>query len=124
MTTAEVVRIRQQRRRAERVNGPFVQAMTEAMAGYRTMRREGVSREDAVKGLALVVKEHWPRGRQEPWHVYCEDCQDTGLRTVRKPAAEWKEPCVCQKGRRWLENHTPKAETPQTVAASAAKEWD
>ena len=122
--------IRQRRKQAEKVNGPFVTAMVDALSEYRRMRIDGVSREDAVKGLALVVKESWPRGRAEPWKVYCESCQDTGLRTVKKPStlyggadAEWKEPCQCQKGRIWHENHQPKRDTPQTVAASAAREW-
>ena len=95
----------------------FTDAMLEAVSEYRRMRREGVSREDAQQGLALVIRDHWPKGREEPWRYYCDVCQDTGLRTVQKPSVvyggadvPWKEPCQCLKGQTWHENHRPKGE--------------
>ena len=38
----------------------FVTAMRAAMDEYRTFRREGVSRDDACRGLEAVLRDAWP----------------------------------------------------------------
>src|SRR3990167_11123563 len=93
--------------------------LAQALSEYRAMRKAGVSRDDAIKGLELVLRDHLPKGRGEPWHYYCSDCQDTGLRRIEierlhrrgKPdpidlygePASYLEPCICAQGREWAE---------------------
>jgi hypothetical protein len=125
--------ILQQRRRDAKRRGPFAEAALAAFREAQTARRSGVSREDVAKGMALVLREHWPRrpgGRTEPWHYLCETCRDTGLRPVRVVeeiyGGEERErltPCTCAKGQAWREAHRPKAPTRQSVSADVAEGW-
>lgn len=118
--------IRRQRRDAARQDGSFVTAMRECMAEYRKARAAGVSQEDACKGIEAVIRDVWPKGRDEPWHYVCEECQDTGLRSVWKfvvlyqEKVEFKEACVCAKGRDWAAAHSPDREPESDVTKKAA----
>lgn len=110
--------VRQQRREfAGSVEGKFATVMWNAVKSYLRMREEGVPREDALKGLELVVREHWPRGRQREWKYLCDDCRDTGWKSGRcRPYARCKpdhdyldadrehdfvSPCHCGQGDRF-----------------------
>jgi hypothetical protein len=98
--------------------GPFVKAMREAMKEYLGMRTQGVSRDDALRGLEGVIREIWPKGREREWTFYCQVCSDIGYeltdcrhlkRCGRKFCAhkddEWEHryavPCGCVKGDRF-----------------------
>ncbi len=125
--------IRKERRQDAKRRGPFATAALTAFAEAQTARRDGVSREDCAKGMALVLKDHWPRRpgqREEPWHHLCDVCRDIGLRDVLVTESIYggeerprMEPCVCAKGRAWHEAHQPKVRTPQTVSQDVASGW-
>ena len=103
--------IHARRRVAERKDGPLVREIMAALNERARMLREGVSEADVTRGLAAVLREHLPKGREEPWHYHCETCKDIGLRTVMIFAEIYQEnapytvPCTCPKGVAWRETH-------------------
>lgn len=93
----------------------FVQVMRETMKEYIAAREQGVSREDAVKGIESVLREVWPQ-RTSKFDT-CAECDgggwritvcDYNLRCGRKWCAstppEWEHnyavPCDCVSGDR------------------------
>jgi hypothetical protein len=95
---------------------PFVKAMIEAQAEYLSMRDQGVSQEDAIKGLEHVLREVWPKHPTK--FPVCEDCDGTGwadrqcrqyMRCERERCHEkgdsWQHryivPCDCPRGDRF-----------------------
>lgn len=116
----ERLRADAKRARAEFARSPqgkWAAFMWGAVESYLRMRADGVPREDALKGLELVVREHWPRGREREWKYLCETCRDTGWRYDEcrrfhrcKPEHDdlheershvYVTPCSCSKGDRF-----------------------
>jgi hypothetical protein len=58
----------------------FVNKMQECMRDYLKAREQGVSREDAVKGIEEVIRDVWPK-RPSKFQT-CVGCDDTGWRLV------------------------------------------
>jgi hypothetical protein len=93
----------------------FVVAMKSAMTEYLEMRKKGVSREDAVNGLELVLRESWPQTPSK-FGPACDACDDCGWeiktchaharcgrqRCAMDPSHEhtYAVPCQCEKGQR------------------------
>lgn len=100
---------------AASADSAFVKAMKHAMGLYLQARRDGVSREDAEKGLELEIRGCWPKGVSK-FAPVCSHCGDTGWmehtcwdqhRCGREVCAKnperqhlYVEPCACQKGDR------------------------
>lgn len=61
------------------VQSVAVKDLADAMTDYHAMRKAGVSRDDAVKGLEGLLRVLMPMSRAEPWHYDCEACLDTGF---------------------------------------------
>lgn len=83
----EMAALRKQARDARRAFarsrlGPFAKAMLGAMADYDRVRREGVSHDDASRGLEAVLRESWP-GKTSKFAAVCDACDDTGYREMR-----------------------------------------
>lgn len=94
----------------------FVKAMWQAMALYLGARRDGVSREDAARGLEEELRAAWPKSVSK-FAPACGDCEDTGYvehicwerhRCGRRTCAEnperqhaFVEPCICAKGQKF-----------------------
>jgi len=57
--------------------GVFVRACMDAMDQYRAFRSQGVSREDAIKGLETVLRDVWPKNVSK-FPPSCDACEDTG----------------------------------------------
>lgn len=97
--------------------GSFARTMQDAITDYLKARDEGVSREDALKGLEAVVRSCWPRGRNREWKYLCDTCDDTGweyrecrpYRRCQPKHDDWPSerthtyvtPCQCEKGDRF-----------------------
>ena len=94
--------------------GPIATQLTEAMNEYVRMRSEGVSREDACRGLEHVLLDVFPRTKFGP---ACSTCDDIGWRettcthrmrcgrqwcSLTEPAWEhlYVVPCDCPRGER------------------------
>jgi hypothetical protein len=108
----------------------FVTAMRAAMDEYRTFRREGVSRDDACRGLEAVLRDAWPH-QASKFDDACPDCADTGwrerfcdqnLRCGRRRCALHPEvehayvtSCSCPAGARLRQR--PRVESDAVVAA-------
>lgn len=95
----------------------FVRAMLDAMDDYARVRKEGVSREDGVRGIEQVLRATWPKPPSK-FSAGCEGCEDTGWRELTcwsehrcgrqscvegHPSREHRyvEPCGCEKGDRF-----------------------
>ena len=76
-TKAEAREKRRARREFRAIFTPFVKAMREAITGYLGMRKQGVSREDAIKGLEVVLRDVWPK-QVTKFPANCDACDDTG----------------------------------------------
>lgn len=117
--------VRRQRRDDAKKHGPIYRALSDAWLEYQRMRREGVSREDCNRGLEAVLRDVYPQQRERPWVVYCDECQDTGIRRLdADPATHYmgetrQVGCVCPKGRARLSS----SQEPEDVAAQVAKSW-
>lgn len=128
MSTPTLVEIKQQRRKAEKVIGPFAKAMLACMRDYKQARAEGLSQAEAVKGIEAVVREVWPRPRSEPWRYLCNACGDTGWQEVMRHSRIYGEDvpyvdyCTCQEGQRMRLGHNP-VKSPETEASNVAKRW-
>ncbi len=98
------------------VFSPFVRAMRKAIKLFLDARADGVSREDAEKGLELELREAWPKSVSK-FAPDCGSCDDTGWtehlcwadrRCGRKWCAAalsssqhlYVEPCGCAAGDR------------------------
>lgn len=55
----------------------FERAMRKALGLYLDARRQGVSREDAEKGLELEIRAAWPKSVSK-FAPQCGSCDDTG----------------------------------------------
>jgi uncharacterized protein YegP (UPF0339 family) len=58
--------------------GKFTRSMKAAMGEYLRMREQGVSRDDAVKGIEAVLRATWPFKTREK--QTCDSCDGTGWR--------------------------------------------
>lgn len=115
------------RRRFGEVYGPITKTLMGAMDEYHRMRSEGVSKDDAVKGLELVLREVMPMKGTPP--RICEDCTGTGweLRHCRYGARcnrrlcgeappgerehDYVVPCHCPLGDRFKRRSEPTDDT-------------
>jgi len=108
----------------------FVRAMQSAMREYLAMRGQGVERDDAIRGVELVLRETWPAKPTK--FPPCDLCGDTGwservcqayARCQRALCSErgdgWEHryviPCSCPRGDRFRPR--PKGE-PEAIAAA------
>lgn len=98
---------------AQSASSGFVKAMQEAMNDYRQARADGVSRDDACKGIEAVLRDAWPH-RASKFAATCQACDDTGWREMfcddrmrcgRQRCATnpeiqhaYVEPCQCPSG--------------------------
>lgn len=113
--------------------GAIARELRAAMTEYHRMREQGVSREDACKGLEAVIREVWPKGTTK-FPPTCEVCEDPGWieRTCwaeqrcgrkvcvdRHPSFEhaYVEPCHCLQG----ERHRRKVRTVEDQLAAVGK---
>jgi len=95
----------------------FVKAGREVMDDYAAMRKAGVSREDAVKGIESVLRAIWAKPVSK-FQDTCDLCGDTGYqehtcwheqRCERDRHRDWHpsqehvyvSPCGCTKGDRF-----------------------
>ena len=103
---------------ATSVLGTFARIMREAMRQFHHMRTDGVSFEDAIKGIEAELRDAWP-GRTSKFAEACPTCDDTGYRDLvcshrmrcnrkRCGLAEetWEHkyvhPCECSAGARFI----------------------
>lgn len=83
-----------------------------AVKEAQEMVASGANKAEVAASLEQVVREHWPRGRDEPWRYLCDDCSDSGWQVLTcqrdagtcqrtKPHAphDYLAPCWCAKGR-------------------------
>lgn len=90
----------------------FARAMREAMTEYHRMREQGVSREDACRGLEAVIREAWPKALSK-FGPMCQACEDTGWRETSCTHA-------MRCGRRWCSTATPEWDHLYVVACDCA----
>lgn len=112
---------------------PFVNAMQTVIRAYLEARRQGISRDDASKGVEEVLRSAWP-GRPTKFPHKCDACEDTGyeehvcrpyVRCTREKCNQkgeaWQHlyvtPCQCEKG----DKFRPKVYQPQEAAQSVGK---
>lgn len=110
----------------------FVRSMIGAMNEFYRMRKEGVSREDGVRGIEAILRDAWPH-RPSKFEAKCLSCDDTGWRELfcddhmrcgrercaKNPSIQhaYVEPCHCASGERKTKRY-PAAED---VIAAAGK---
>jgi hypothetical protein len=130
----------QQLRREARANrrafatspeGGIARQLTKAMGDYHRMRTEGVSREDACRGLELVLRDAFQLSKFPP---ACLECDDSGWREMAcwseqrcgrrlcataHPAHEHRYvvPCDCSAG----DKHRPKRYAPEDEIARVGR---
>lgn len=56
----------------------FVRVMRETMREYIVAREQGVSQEDAVKGIEAVLRAEWPQRPTK--YPTCDECDNSGWR--------------------------------------------
>jgi hypothetical protein len=66
---------------AQSGDSAFVQVMQGAISEYTRMRSEGVSREDAIRGLEAELRGAWPKSVSK-FKPACDGCDDTGYREL------------------------------------------
>jgi len=105
------VQVRKQRKR-EPV-GKLASVMMEAIAARDRLKANGATGEDLDAGLAGVLRDVWPKGRERPWQHLCSACDDCGLqikdcagdavcgRTFPHRPHTYGVPCWCDKGARY-----------------------
>jgi hypothetical protein len=59
-------------------DGELAATFRAAMEMTAKMRAAGASREDVEAYVATALEQAWPKGRPEPWHYFCEVCNDSG----------------------------------------------
>lgn len=86
----------------------------EAVRQGDELRANGASRETVLAGIEGVIRQHWPKGRAEDWHLLCDRCVDTGWevrdcpgdatcgREKRHGAHRYAVACWCAKGKTML----------------------
>jgi len=91
---------------ADTLGAVIMRAVAEAQA----MKAAGGDAAAIAAGLEVVVREAWPKGRENEWKYLCQDCNDYGWRVhscsgddtcgrYRKHAEhEYVTPCWCAKG--------------------------
>lgn len=62
------------------VAGVLSAAISAVLRVRDQMKADGASRAELDACVEQVVREVWPRGREEPWKYACPNCSDTGLR--------------------------------------------
>jgi len=140
----EETRWEAQKKRRERQSfakecSAFVIALQAAMVEYFSFRKQGVSREDAIKGLEVVIRDVWPK-QVSKFTADCDACDDTGfqedicrpyVRCGRKECDRHGEDfqhryvrfCFCAKGEgfRRKAHKTPEPETAVAQIGKTAK---
>jgi hypothetical protein len=116
---------------------PFVRTMQQCMRDYLAARANGVSYEDAVRGIDEVVRAVWPV-RHSKFPLACQMCDDIGWRVLtcwhglrcgryRCSLAdpEWEHtyvvPCGCAKGDPFRRSGQQPRATPEDDLAAAGK---
>ena len=110
--------IRRKRQKLTSTLGPLASAVEECLVIRDQMKASGVTGDTLNAGMAEVLKQHWPRQRQEPWHYVCERCCDSGAEHFECPEQKcdrdfphgphsFIRPCFCPKGRRFQEKPPP-----------------
>ncbi len=66
---------------ASSTDSGFVRTMQGAIRQYITMREQGVSREDGIKGLEAELRDAWPKSVSK-FKPACDGCEDTGWREM------------------------------------------
>lgn len=98
---------------AEQGPSVAVKDLQEAMDDYLVMRKAGVSREDACKGLEGLLRVLIPIRRH--WAYDCEACLDTGFSPfVDERGRDWTQRCIC-----WNTNPTLRRHRERTFGAAA-----
>lgn len=136
----ELSALRKQAREARRIFarsslGPFAKAMIQAMGEYDNARTNGVSRDDACRGLEAVLRDAWPKHTSK-FTPACLECADTGYRELtcwdrhqcgREKCARHPElthlyvvPCGCSAGNR-MRKRVRSAEDALTSAGKTTK---
>jgi hypothetical protein len=124
--------IRASRRAFAQTHSVFVKAMWSAMAQYSQAIQQGVSREDAAKGLEEEIRGAWPKSVSK-FKPACDSCDDTGYidrvcwdrhRCQREVCAHnperqhsYVEICHCPKG----DLKRPKQHTPDDAFSGAGR---
>lgn len=125
--------VRQARRAfAGSPEGQFTRVMLGAMQQYQKARVEGVSREDAIKGIEGELRAAWPM-KTSKFAPACALCDDTGWREhtctdqmrcgrdrcQKDPSFEhpYVASCGCARG----ERHRTKTFTPREAAATVGR---
>lgn len=116
---------------------PFVTAMQACMRDYLAARAQGVSQEDAVKGLEEVVRAVWP-ARRSKFPPACTVCEDLGWRLVEchhglrcgRERCSWADetwthpfvvPCGCAQGDRFRRSGQRPVRSPEDEVEAAGK---
>lgn len=91
-----------------------VKDLQDAMDDYLAMRKAGVSREDAVKGLEGLLRALIPIRRH--WAYDCHACLDSGFEPfVDEQGRNWTRRCLC-----WNTNPTLRRMRERTFGAAAS----
>ena len=110
--------IRRKRAKVQEKLGPLATAVKECLEIRDAMKAGGVEGDELNKGMEQVLREHWPRNRDQPWSYVCEKCQDYGAEIFNCPDVKCQRdkphgphsyaiPCWCAKGRRFNEKQLP-----------------
>ena len=136
--TTDPQALRQQARQARRAFASepvsaFVRTMRDVMAQYLRARAEGVSREDAVRGIEAELREAWP-GNTSKFVPDCAFCDDTGwrehvcteaLRCGRERCARqhpaWEHPYVASCGCQTGQTHRRRVQTPDDAVNATGR---
>lgn len=129
---------------ADTLGAVIMRAVKEA----EDLRSAGADAAAVASGLESVVRQRWPKRRQEPWHFDCKLCDGTGWRvkectagarcgrpfklpkaseddwTGRGKCGEWHsyvEPCLCDPGRSFRANLLKEPRTSEDAVEMAAR---
>jgi hypothetical protein len=119
-------------RQASGTERQMADAIMAAVDVRQRLKADGATGGELENGLALVVKESWPKHRPEPWRYLCATCLDSGLElrichdgqacglANGKPHEhphEYGVPCFCSLGRRFK----TRERSPEDAVSAAAK---
>jgi len=88
------------------LGGVVMRAVDEA----EELRAQGADAGAVATAIESVIREHWPKGREEDWRYLCAACSDYGWRisdcpgdatcgrTKRHAVHAYGEACWCPKG--------------------------
>lgn len=109
------------------VAGNLARVIKSALEERAEMLAAGGDPTAVAKGFEQVVREVWPKGREEPWHDLCSTCGDYGFvlsqcsgdascgRKAGHAPHEYGSACWCQAGKAFR----PKSQRPAEDALAA-----